>query len=199
VKNSSNFFNRRSRRSQRGNYFLLCDLCGLLFKKIFLYLSVVLLVSCGYHLAGTGSSLPEHIKTIGLPIFVNNTQGYQVEQKITSNIQTVLLQRGKYKVVPDAQGVDAVLKGTINSVSLYPATFSSEGRASEYNVVITARVTFTDLTNKKVLFQNPSFIFRGQYQIDQEEVLFFDRQSEAIDQIAKDFAESVVSAILEGF
>ena len=157
------------------------------------------LFGCGYHLAGTGSSLPPHIKTIGLPIFVNNTQGYQVEQKITASIQTVLLQRGKYKVVPDAQGVDALLKGTILSVSLYPVSFSQEGRASEYNVVINAKVTFTDLAQKKVLFQNPSFIFRGQYQIDQDELLFFDRQSEAIDQIARDFAESVVSAILEGF
>jgi outer membrane lipopolysaccharide assembly protein LptE/RlpB len=171
--------------------------------RFFLYIICVQLclsvVSCGYHLAGTGSSLPPHIKTIGLPIFVNNTQGYQVEQKITANIQTVLLQRGKYKVVPDAQGVDALLKGTILSVSLYPVSFSQEGRASEYNVVINAKVTFTDLLQKKVLFQNPSFIFRGQYQIDQDELLFFDRQSEAIDQIAKDFAESVVSAILEGF
>ena len=156
-------------------------------------------ISCGYHLAGTGSSLPEHIKTIGLPVFVNNTQGYQVEQKLTESVQNVLLQRGKYKVVPETQGVDALLKGTIVSVSLYPASFSSEGRASEYNVVITAKVTFTDMLDKKVLFQNPSFIFRGQYPIDEDEVLFFDRQSDAIDQIAKDFAESVVSAILEGF
>ncbi len=162
-------------------------------------LFALLCVSCGYHLAGTGSGLPEHIKTIGLPIFVNNTQGYQVEQKITAGIQNVLLQRGKYNVVPESQGVDALLKGTILSVSLYPASFSTEGRASEYNVVITAKVTFTDMLDKKILFQNPSFIFRGQYQIDQSEVLFFDRQSEAIDQIAKDFAESVVSAILEGF
>ena len=169
------------------------------FAIAFLFLCSTLLVSCGYHLAGTGSSLPQHIHTIGLPIFVNNTQGYQVEQKITANIQTVLIQRGKYDVVPEATGVDAVLKGTILSVSLYPVSFSEEGRASEYNVVITAKVTFTDLQQKKVLFQNPSFIFRGQYQIDQDELLFFDRQSEAIDQIAKDFAESVVSAILEGF
>ena len=159
----------------------------------------ILFVSCGYHLAGTGSSLPEHIKTIGLPIFVNNTQGYQVEQKLTEGVQTVLLQRGKYKIVPDATGVDALLKATILSISLYPASINPEGHASEYNVVITAKVTFTDVLDKKVLFQNPSFIFRGQYQIDENEVLFFDRQSEAIDQIAKDFAESVVSAILEGF
>lgn len=155
--------------------------------------------ACGYRLAGTGSGLPEHIHTIGLPVFVNNTQGYQVEQKITNAIQTLLIQRGKYKVVPDPVDVDAVLKGTINSVSLYPASFTSEGRTEEYNVIITSRVTFTDLTNKKVLFQNPSFIFRGQYRLEPSAVTFFDTQSEAIDEIARDFAESVVSAILEGF
>ena len=168
-------------------------------KKMILCAPLILLLSCGYHLAGTGSGLPEHIKTIGLPIFVNNSQGYQVEQKITNSIQTVLIQRGKYKVVPESQGVDALLKGTILSVSLYPVSFESQGQANEYNVVITAKVTFTDLADKKVLFQNPSFIFRGQYKIDQANAAYFDRQSEAVDQIAKDFAESVVSAILEGF
>jgi len=130
---------------------------------------------------------------------VNTTQGYEVEQKITASIQTVLIQRGKYKVVPEAQDVDALLKGIITSVSLYPATFSSDGRANEYNVVINAKVTFTDVINNKILFQNPSFLFRGQYEIDPDQVAYFDRQSEAIDQIARDFAESVVSAILEGF
>jgi len=166
----------------------------------FLFLVVAIFVTgCGYHLAGTGSSLPQHIKTIGLPVFVNTTQGYEVEQKITASIQTVLIQRGKYKVVPEAQDVDALLKGIITSVSLYPATFSSDGRANEYNVVINAKVTFTDVINNKILFQNPSFLFRGQYEIDPDQVAYFDRQSEAIDQIARDFAESVVSAILEGF
>ena len=154
---------------------------------------------CGYHLAGTGSSLPEHIKTIGLPIFINNTQGYQIEQKITSAVQTVLIQRGKYKVVPEAQNVDAVLKGTIVSLSLYPASFTTDGRANQYNVVINAKVTFTDVLNKKVLFQNPSFIFRGTYDLDPNDVLYLDQQPQALDQIAKEFAESVVSAILEGF
>jgi hypothetical protein len=59
-------------------------------------------------------------------------------------------------------------------------------------------VTFTDQIDKKILFQNPSFVFRGQYAINQDEI-YFDRQSQAIDEIAQDFAESVVSAILEGF
>jgi Lipopolysaccharide-assembly len=166
--------------------------------KMFLTLVVFLSGCAGYHLAGTGSSLPEHIKTIGLPVFVNNSQGYQVEQKITSSIMNVLIQRGKYKVVPEAQDVDAVLKGTITSVSLYPATFTADARANQYNVIISAKVTFTDVIDKKVLFQNPAFVFRGQYEIASQDI-YLDRQSTAIDQIAKDFAESVVSAILEGF
>jgi outer membrane lipopolysaccharide assembly protein LptE/RlpB len=163
-----------------------------------LLLAPLLFSGCGYHLAGTGSGLPDHIKTIGLPIFVNNTQGYQVEQKITADIQTVLIQRGKYKVVPETEGVDAILKGTILSVSLVPVTFDSDGRGRDYSVIITAKVTFSDQIDKKILFQNPSFVFRGQYEINQEQI-YFDRQSEAVDNIAQDFAESVVSAILEGF
>jgi outer membrane lipopolysaccharide assembly protein LptE/RlpB len=168
-------------------------------KRFLIVAPLLLMMACGYHLAGTGTALPEHIKTIGLPIFTNNSQGYQIEQKLTNSVQTVLIQRGKYKVLPQAEGVDALLKGTIMSVSLYPASYETQGRASEYNVVITAKVTFTDLSDKKVLFQNPSYIFRGQYQLDPAEAAYFDRQSSAIDQISKDFAESVVSAILEGF
>jgi outer membrane lipopolysaccharide assembly protein LptE/RlpB len=164
---------------------------------VFLVLS--LLTGCGYRLAGTGSSLPEHIKTIGVPIFINNTQGYEVEQKITNAVTTLLIQRGKYKVVPDAEGTDALLKGSISSISLVPITFNDDGRAREYSVIISAKVTFTDEIDDKILFQNPGFVFRGQYEIDQSEIAYFDRQSQAIDDIAKDFAESVVSAVLEGF
>jgi outer membrane lipopolysaccharide assembly protein LptE/RlpB len=169
--------------------------------KTLRFLQIVLIFTvsgCGYHLAGTGSSLPDHIQTIGLPIFTNNTQGYQVGQKITDSIQTVLIQRGKYKVIPQTDGVDALLKGTINSVTLAPVAFDSDGIATDYSVIITAKVTFTDQIDKKILFQNPSFVFRGQYSINQNEI-YFDKQSTTLDEIAQDFAESVVSAILEGF
>lgn len=168
-------------------------------KAFFLTFLFYTVLGCGYHLAGTGSSLPEHIKIIGVPVFVNNTQGYQVEQKITTDVSALLIQRGKYKVVPQDQGIDALLSGTITSVSLLPIQFGSDGRATQYNVIITAKVTFTDKIDDKILFTNPGFTFRQQYDFDPNAVLYFDRQSAAVDQIAKDFADAVVSAILEGF
>jgi len=169
---------------------------GKAFLLTFLFYTVL---GCGYHLAGTGSSLPQHIQTIGVPVFTNNTQGYQVEQKITSEVTSLLIQRGKYKVVPQDKDVDALLSGTITSVSLLPAQVDSSGRATQYNVIITAKVTFKDMIDKKILFTNPGFTFRQQYNFDPNAVAYFNTQSGAVDKIAKDFADAVVSAILEGF
>jgi hypothetical protein len=169
------------------------------FKAFLLTFLFYAVLGCGYHLAGTGSSLPDHIKTIGVPVFVNNTQGYQVEQKITTDVSSLLIQRGRYKVVPQDQGVDALLSGTITSVSLLPIQFGPDGRATQYNVIITAKVTFTDKIDDKILFTNPGFTFRQQYDFDPNSILYFDSQSSAVDEIATDFADAVVSAILEGF
>lgn len=39
--------------------------------------------SCGYSLAGRGSFLPAYIRTIGVPLFVNQTSVYDIERRIT--------------------------------------------------------------------------------------------------------------------
>ncbi len=73
--------------------------------------------SCGYALAGRGSFLPAYIQTIGIPQFVNNTPYYEVEQVFTERVRTEFINRGKYKVLPEATGVDALLNGEIMSIT----------------------------------------------------------------------------------
>ena len=60
-------------------------------------------------------------------------------------------------------------------------------------------MTFTDLVQNKVLFTNNSFLFRGDYLLQENPGAFFDISNIAIDLIAEEFARSVVSSILEGF
>ena len=55
---------------------------------------------CGYSLAGRGSFLPAYIRTIGVPLFTNNTPVFDVERRITERVRTELIGRGRYKVVP---------------------------------------------------------------------------------------------------
>jgi len=66
-------------------------------------LCLVPLAGCGYSLAGRGSALPTHIKTIGIPLFSNATSVFDVEQTLTAmpavqaftHPRTIGLMRGK--------------------------------------------------------------------------------------------------------
>lgn len=167
-------------------------------------LLVLATTSCGYTLAGRGSFLPEYIRTIGVPLFQNNTAVFEVEQKITEKVRAEFIGRGKYRVMPDTTGVDAVLNGTISSISFAPASFTQEQQASRYVFTLTANIQFRDLKTDKVLWENPSLVFREEYEVTTgasavDVSAFFGQESNAVDRIATDFAKSVVSSILEAF
>jgi hypothetical protein len=75
---------------------------------------------------------------------------------------------------------------------------SKTGRAESILVVVSIRVSLTDRQGK-VLFQNPSYVFREQYQVSQEPSSFFEEDSPAMERLSRDFAHTLVSTVLEGF
>jgi hypothetical protein len=60
------------------------------------------------------------------------------------------------------------------------------------------RVSLTDRQGK-VLYQNPSYVFREQYQVSRELSSFFEEDSPAMQRLSREFARTLVSNILEGF
>jgi hypothetical protein len=158
---------------------------------------------CGYSLAGRGSFLPEYIKTIGLPLFANHTAVYDIERRITERVRGELIGRGKYKVETRDTGVDAVLSGEINSITLAPSAVTDRNQASRYVLTVVAKIEFKDLKTSKVLWSNPSLQFREEYEITNTTTLdantFLGQDANALERLASEFARSVVSAILEAF
>ncbi len=159
---------------------------------------------CGYALSGRGSYLPAHIKIIGVPLFVNNTPVFDIEQKVTAKVQAELTGRGRYEVRPDRQGVDAVLIGEILAVSVAPAAFNSNQQATRYAVTLVAKVEFRDLKNNKEIWANPQLVFTEQYDVTTTQTAtdpnaFLGSNVNAMDRLASEFARTVISAILESF
>ena len=72
---------------------------------------------CGYSLAGRGSFLPAYIKRIGIPLFANGTTVFNLDQKVTDMVRSEFIGRGKWTIVPDQTGIDALVSGTITSAS----------------------------------------------------------------------------------
>lgn len=160
--------------------------------------------SCGYSLAGRGSFLPTHIRTIGIPTVTNNTNLFEVEEAITQRIRAEFISRGRYKVIPEVQGADAVLSGEIMNVSVVPISFNDQHQASRYAITIRARIEFRDVQSSKVLWNDPALQFSEEYDVATAgEVLdaaaFFGQDSNALERLSTAFSRAVVSAIMEAF
>jgi Lipopolysaccharide-assembly len=160
--------------------------------------------ACGYALAGRGSFLPDYIQTIGVPPFANRTNIFNLETLLTQKVRSEFIGRGKYKILPDDSGVDAVLTGEVTSASLAPVSFTVNQLASRYALTVAARVELRDIRENKTLWENPGLIFRQEYEAQGgtnalDAAAFLGQDTNALDRMSSDFARTIVSAILEAF
>lgn len=162
-------------------------------------------VSCGYRLAGQANRLPADLKVIAIPAFENRTTLMRLGQRLTSAVMEEFIQRTNYRVVgtPGSggeAGADAVLRGAVLSASSGPIIFDARtGRASAVQITITIQVELHHLRRQQVLFSNPRYIFREQYEVSSDLDSFFDERNPALDRLARDFARTLVTAVLENF
>jgi outer membrane lipopolysaccharide assembly protein LptE/RlpB len=155
---------------------------------------------CGYHTVGDAVQLPNTVKTIAVPSFKNETVTYRIEQMLTASVVREFTTRTHYHILNDAsEGADATLRGTVLSTTASPLTYdTATGQAASILVVVSMKVTLTD-RNGKVLYQNPAYLFREQYEVSQDLASFFEEDSPAFRRLSQDFARTLVSNILEGF
>jgi lipopolysaccharide assembly LptE-like protein len=159
---------------------------------------------CGYALAGRGSFLPASIQTIGIPTFTNRTSVFNLETLLTQKVRGEFIGRGRYRILPEDTGVDAVLSGDVTSVSITPASFNPQQLATRYTITIVANIQLRDARDSKILWENPSLIFREDYENSSGQnalnpTAFFGQEVNALDRVSSDFARTIVSAILEAF
>jgi outer membrane lipopolysaccharide assembly protein LptE/RlpB len=167
---------------------------------IALLLLAFLLSSCGYHVAGRGNALPSEWKVIAIPALKNRTSSYRIEQRFTQALVREMISRTKYRVVPDEKDADAVLEGEISSLQTTPVLFdSTTTRATLMLVSVTLRVRLIDRASGKEVYQNNKFVFRNEYEITTDIPSFFQEEGPALDRMARDFARTLVSAVLEKF
>jgi outer membrane lipopolysaccharide assembly protein LptE/RlpB len=156
--------------------------------------------SCGYHTTTHYVRLPDSVHTIAVPAFTNQTQNYRVEQVLTSAVVREFVTRTRFHITSDATAdADAILRGSVTTMQLAPLTYDSQtGRASSALITVTMRVSLLDRKGV-VLFDNPNYTFREQYQVSAEQTSFFEEDSPAVDRLSRDFARTLVSNILEAY
>jgi hypothetical protein len=110
--------------------------------------------------------------------------------------------RTRYRIITSdhaAYGADATLHGTILKQTVSPLTYDpSSGQTSSYLVSVTASVE-VDAHDGTVLYRNDAFAWREQYQSTQDLSGFVQEDGAAVRRMGRDFAQAVVSDMLESF
>ena len=156
--------------------------------------------SCGYHTTPHYVRLPDSVHAIAVPAFTNQTKNYRVEQELTAAVVREFVTRTKFRILSETNDdADAILHGTVTTMQLAPLTYDSQtGRASSALVTVTMRVSLVDRKGV-ILFDQPNYTFREQYQVSRELTSFFEEDSPAVDRLSRDFARTLVSNILEAY
>jgi hypothetical protein len=157
-------------------------------------------LGCGYHTTGKAVRLPDSVHSIYVPMFINATQAFRVEQVLTSAVVQELRSRTNFQVVvSDDASADATLRGTVTNIYTAALTYDANtGKVSSSELTIVMKVALVD-KNGTVLWENPSYWYREQYELSQAPASFFEEENPAARRIAHDFAKALVSNIVEAY
>lgn len=162
-------------------------------------LASLALSACGYSLVGRATNLPADVTAIAIRTFENRTARVGIEQILTRAVNDELVTRQRYRIVTEDGQAQARLSGEVLTFDVAPLTFDADGRATDYQITITAKVELRHLGRDEPIWANDRYTFREVYPIQNEAELFFEQETEALEEAAEKFAESMVTDLLEGF
>ncbi len=160
---------------------------------------LLVLSACGYNLQGRGgSTLPENVKRIHVPIFSNNTLEQGIGVRVTDSIRKVILNDGRVVLAGGLQDADAVLVGQVLQFRLRAIGFNSEDRAQEVRLRMSMRVVLRDLERDRILFRQ-TIVSDREYQVSSDLQTNQSKKARASQLASDDIAQELQSLMIEGF
>lgn len=158
------------------------------------------MIGCGYHTLGAATHLPPDVHTLSVPVFETRTEIYGAESAMTEAVIREFAARTRFRVTPSTgEDADAVLHGTILKEVVTPLTYNSATQqSSSFLITVIVSVTLNG-RDGRVLYQNPNYTFRQQYQSTTNLPTFLQEDPAAVQRLSREFARQLVADVLEGF
>jgi len=157
--------------------------------------AVLAAAACGYSFRGT---LPEHIQTVGVPVFVNRTAEPAVENTITRAVAQAFASNGRLRVVPPERA-DSILEGEITGYELLSIAFDPSANVRQYRLLVTMNLRFRDVRDNKLLFQRSGYQERADFRVPGAVSETLVQEADALRLASIEIGRAVVSAALDRF
>lgn len=144
-------------------------------------------------------SLPGHIKTVSIPIFKNpRTFKYGAEKTITDAVIDAFIDDGTLDVVEEGTA-DSKLVGEIVSYRREAMRYDVNELIQEYNLAIILSLTYRDMTSGEIIWQEKSLYSSITYYPIETSAGPAETEDEALDRLAEETAEKIVTRTLQNW
>ena len=160
-------------------------------------ISCFLFSGCGYHLVGTVTSLPSHLKTIFIPVFKNTSSQPEIHRELTSAVLRSFINDGRLKVVRK-DNANLVMDATLNYYKLRNVSFGSQDLVSNIIIELGVQLKVTDQVKNKI-FMKEKFKTQWDYKSTTDVAATERARLEALDLGFEDLGRRLVSLLVDQF
>lgn len=168
-------------------------LYGNMVKKI-IQLSVVLLLLGGCSYSVRSNAFP-YLKGVQLIAWENKSSEFSLGNTVYNRLSKDLQEDGRLRLV--TQQADCLLEGVITDYKEKIYSFDDANNVQEYEVSISCSITFTDLKNNVVLYENKSLRVSEIYSEIKPTTVRFQSKGEAIDECCDKIFRTIMQNTLE--
>ena len=173
---------RRAKRKSSRSYGLL-----------FLTSSFLLLTSCGIY-SFTGASIPEHLRTVAIPLAEVRAQGTvpDLDRALTDALIERFADQTRLVLEPDEEAADAVVRATIERYTIAPVAVTGDEVASLNRVTVAVAVRYQDRVEDEERLAR-SFSASADYDPGEGAAGEAEAAARALDQLAGDIFTAATS------
>jgi outer membrane lipopolysaccharide assembly protein LptE/RlpB len=155
----------------------------------------VVLTGCGYSLRG---NLPDRIKTVAVPVFVNRTAEPAVEILLTQAVVQAFSTNGRLRVAKPGEA-DAILEGEVVGYQVQAVAFDPRATIQQYRLLVTMHLKMRDARSDTLLFEEPRFQEHADFRVVGAVAQTISREETALRAAAVDIARAIVSLTIDRF
>jgi len=156
------------------------------------------LMGCGYGFTGGVNNLPPDVRSIAIPIFVNNTSELGIETVFTNAVIDEFLHSNLLPMKDESQA-DAVLLGTIKSVGFSSLAYDRRDISIQDRVTLHLDIVLRTRKDGRVLWQVKNLADNQEFEVYSDPVRTEANRKEAIREIAIRTAEKIHYRTFEDF
>ena len=159
---------------------------------------ILLITGCGHSFTPTGEHIATRIKTVFIDTFSNRTSEAYVENYLRQAFIDEFIKGRRFKVVGKPEMADAVLKGSVKSLTISHLSYDINNIAMEERVTMTMEIIFEERDTHKIIWSNKDISGMEDYQIT-DQLTSENSRRNALIKLSNDAAEKVYRLMMSDF